>query len=385
MKFELLVAIRYLKAKRRQAVISIITLIAIAGVAAGVAALVIAMAVSAGLRQDMQERLLGAQAHITVLSSGPAGISNYLNVAEQVQQIEGVLAAAPYAYQGMMLSHKGASDGVLLKGVIPSLESKVSSMAERTKEGDFSALEGNAIAVGKELADAMLIGLGDEVTIVSGRVSPNLFGTANVTAPAKVVAIFSLGLYEYDTRLVFMPLDRAQYLIGTAAADVASGIDVKVKDIDSAAQVGARILEKLGPDYMFEDWKERNKTLFQALQLERLGMTVAIGLIVLVAALNIVATLIMMVLEKTRDIATLMAMGANRSQIRRIFILQGVVIGVIGTAFGLIGGLALSYAADTYRRIEMAPEIYGIEYLPFRPDVWDSIVVALSAIAISFL
>jgi lipoprotein-releasing system permease protein len=383
MKFELLVATRYLKAKRRQAVISLITLIAIVGVGAGVAALVIALAVSAGLREDLQERLLGAQAHLTLLPRASVVIEDYKSVVEKVQQRPEVIAVSPYVYQGMMLSHNEASDGVLVKGVIPGLESGVSALAQKTVEGNIADLTGNTIAVGKELADALGIQLGDDIKVISPVFVHNLVGAQPQTMYLKVVAIYSLGLFEYDTRLVFVPLDKAQYLL--ALNDVVSGVDVKLRNIDDAARVGQSIVDDLGILYSYEDWQTRNRTIFQALKLERLGMITAISLIVLVAALNIVAMLIMMVLEKSRDIAILVAMGANTGQIRRIFIYQGVVIGVIGTVLGLITGNVLSYVADTYRLIAMEPDVYAIAYLPFKARLWDSVAIGVAAMLVSFL
>lgn len=381
MKFEILVAARYLKAKRKQAVISLITVISIAGVAAGVAALVIAMAVSAGLRADLQERLLGAQAHLTVVATDNAGISRYNEVAAEIETVDGVLAAAPYAYQGMMLGDYGKE--LLVQGIEPEKEKRVSSLAARIVEGNFDDLKGNTIIIGKELAASTGIAIGDQVEVVSLRASATPFGTGPTSIFLTVKAIYSIGLYDYDMRLAYVPLEVAQYLVG--AGPVASRIDVKIRDIDAVLDVGKAVVEKLGPGFDFEDWQSRNKTIFQALKLERLGMAIAIGLIVFVAALNIVATLTMMVLEKTRDIATLMAMGATITQVRRIFIYQGLIIGVVGTTLGLALGHAVSYVADKYQLIKLAPDVYTIAYLPLKANGWDSAVIALAAVAISFL
>jgi lipoprotein-releasing system permease protein len=387
MKFEFLVATRYLKAKRKQAAISLITVIAIVGVAAGVAALVIAMAVSGGLRKDLRDRLLGAQAHVSVVARGADGIADYIKVAQRIQDVDGVIAASPYAYQGMFLSIVGsnAGEGVYVKGILPELESNISAVFDHAVEGDLRQLEGLTIAVGKELANALGIRVGDEVKLTSARLSQSAIGAVPANIQLKVVAVYSIGLYDYDKMLVYVPMRVAQYLLGIDRVDVATGIDVKIKDLDQSTAIGKRILSDLGPEYVFEDWQSRNKTLFQALQLERLGMALVVGLIVLVAALNIVATLIMMVLEKTRDIAILLAMGATPHQIRKIFIYQGLIIGFVGTVLGLAGGHVLSYLADTYRWISLAPDVYTIAYLPFKAEVWDSVVIAVSAILISFL
>jgi lipoprotein-releasing system permease protein len=385
MKFELLVATRYLKAKRKQSAISLITIIAILGVAAGVAALVIAMAVSEGLRRDLQTKLLGAQAHISLLSRGADGIRDYVATAKRIENIEGVVGAAPYAYQGMMLSAGEANAGVYVKGVVPELESRVSAVRNNVVAGDFLGLQGNSIVIGKELADSLYLKVGDEVRLTSPRISQSLIGGGPTTARLQVTAIYSIGLYDYDKTLVYVPMRVAQYLKGVDTIDVADGIDVKLEDLDQTAAVGMRILDELGSDYFFEDWQTRNKTLFQALKLERLGMAIAIGLIVMVAALNIVVTLIMLVLEKTRDIAILLAMGATPLQIRWVFIYQGLIIGIVGTAIGLAAGHLLSYLADSYRWIALAPDVYTIAYLPFRAELADSLVIAAAAVLISFL
>jgi len=382
MTFELLVATRYLRARRKQAVISLITLISVLGVMAGVAALVVAMAVSEGQRGDIRSRLLGVQAHVTVLPAGPTGIPNYLELAQEIEKVEGVVGAAPHAEQGMVISSPGLT-GVLVKGIIPELEGKVSELPQRVVQGSLDNLKDNTIAIGVELATSLGLKLGDRVRISSPTSSAGPLGSQQNTIYFTIVAIYSIGLFEYDSRLVYVPLEKAAYLLG--AGDVATNIEVKVRDMDRSEQVGDAIIDRIGGRYIYQDWKVTHKTIFQALNLERLGMTVAISLIVFVAALNIVATLTMMVLEKSRDIAILMAMGATLKQVRRIFMWQGVLIGVAGTFMGLTLGHVLSYLADKYRWIELSPDVYSISYLPFRADPADSVVIAIAAILISFL
>jgi len=382
MTFELLVATRYLRAKRKQAVISLITLISVLGVGAGVAALVVAMAVSEGQRGDIQQRLLGVQAHVTIQSASPTGIPNYREVTKEIEQVPGVTGAAPHTEQLMVISSPGLT-GVLVKGIVPELEGRVSRLPQSVIEGSLDDLQGNAIAIGKELAESLKLHLGDRVRVSSSTTSASPLGSQPNTIYFKVVAIYSIGLFEYDSRLVYVPLDKAAYLLGVD--DVATNIEVKVQNLDRSEEVGQAIVEHIGPGYIFEDWKDTNKTIFQALKLERLGMAIAISLIVFVAALNIVATLTMMVLEKSRDIAILMAMGATLKQVRRIFVWQGVIIGVAGTLIGLTLGHTLSFLADKYRWVTLSPDVYSIAYLPFRADAWDSVVIAVAAIAISFL
>lgn len=382
MRFELLIAVRYLRARRKRAVISLITFIAILGVGAGVAALVVAMAVSEGQREDIRNRLLGSQAHLSI-TRGVEGISNYVEVARQIEQVEGVVGAAPHSERGMAIRSSELS-AVIVKGIIPELEARVSQLPQSILPGgQLSDLKDNTIVIGKELAARLGLQVGDRVQLVSPVSSGGAVVMQNNSIWFKVVAIFSIGLYEYDSHLVYIPFDRAAYLVDSGP--VATNIEVKVRDIDQSTEVGEAILKKLGDGYEFEDWKVTHKAIFQALKLEQLGMAIAISLIVFVAALNIVATLTMMVLEKNRDIAILMAMGATLSQIRRIFMLQGVIIGVIGTAIGLIFGHLISYFADAYRLISLEPDVYSISYLPLRAVFTDSILIALCAVLISFL
>jgi lipoprotein-releasing system permease protein len=382
--FELLIATRYLRAKRKQAMISVITVIAMLGVSAGVAALVVAMAVSEGQRQDIRDKLLGAQAHLTVYSTGREGIPNYLEVARQIEQIPGVIGAAPHAEQYMVIST--TLTPVRVTGIVPELDARVSLLSKSIIAGNLADLSDQntaPIVIGQELAKRQSLEVGDRVNIMSAAGSGGPSGMERRSLSFKVVAIFSIGLYEYDSALVYVPFERATHLM--AVGNVATNIEVKTSDIDRSEQVGQAIIAKLGSGFIFDDWKVTHKTIFQALNLERLGMAIAIGLIVFVASLNIIATLTMMVLEKTRDIATLMAMGATVSQIRRVFILQGVIIGAVGTALGLVLGHGISYFADKYRLIPLSPEIYSIDRLPFQADPWDSVIIAAAAILISFL
>ena len=383
MTFELLVAIRYLKAKRKQAVISLITIISIVGVAAGVAALIIALAINAGFRDDLQKKLLGAQAHVSLLSKSRDGLPNYLEVTKQVEQVEGVVTAAPAVFQTVLISSPVASKGVFLKGIIPEKESHMSALSENIVQGSVKNFNDESIVLGQELANSLGSFLGDRVRVLSAETRLTPLGPITRNRTFEVVGIFSSGLYDFDSGWIYVSMKAAQALLGVG--DIASVIEVKVADIYQANAIGHRIVEKVGGDLDFTDWMSMNRSIFQALRLERLVMFITIGLIVMVAALNIVATLIMMVLEKTRDIAILLSMGATPFQIRRIFILQGVVIGVVGTAFGVVLGNLICYFADTYRLISLAPDVYTIAYVPFRAQWLDSVIVAASAILISFL
>jgi lipoprotein-releasing system permease protein len=383
MRFEFLVAIRYLKAKRKQAVVSLITVISVIGVAAGVAALVIALAINAGFRRDLQDKLLGASAHITILKPTREGILNYRSLSEQAAAVEGVVAASPALHQTVLLSTGVNSDGVVIKGVIPELEAERSDVFDTLLEGRFEDLEGNSVIIGENLARSLGSFLGDRLQVMSAETRITPVGPLPRTRILEVVGIFKSGLFQFDSGWVFAPIGVVQGLIG--AGDIASSIEVQIDDIDESETIATEILAVLDQDLDFTDWKTQNSSIFEALQLERLVMFITIGLIVIVASLNIVVTLVMMVLEKTRDIAVLMSMGATRENIRRVFVAQGVVIGVIGTFLGLIVGNLVSYLADAYRLVSLAPDVYSIAYVPFRLSPLDSVIVAVAAILISYL
>jgi lipoprotein-releasing system permease protein len=383
MKFELLVAVRYLKAKRKQAVISLITVISVVGVAAGVAALIIALAMNAGMREDLQNRLLGAQAHIALIPTGSEGIADYLQKTKEVEQVPGVVFAAPAVFQTVLISSGVQNKGVILKGILPDLETKMSALAENMEDGTIEEFGEDSVIIGKELAKALGAFKGDRVKVLSAETRPTPFGAVPRSRTFQIAGVYSSGLYDYDSGWIYVPIQSAQRLLGIG--DIATHIEVKVADIYQARSIGQKLVESIGGDVESTDWMTMNQSIFQALRLERLAMFIAIGLIVLVAAMNIVATLIMMVLEKTRDIAILMSMGATKDQVRRIFILQGVVIGVIGTAFGVVLGQTASYIADKYHLIRLAPDVFSIAYVPFDAQPLDSAIVAASAILISFL
>jgi lipoprotein-releasing system permease protein len=365
MKFELLVAIRYLKAKRKQAVISLITLISIVGVGAGVSALVVALAINAGFREDLESKLLGAQAHVNLLKNG--GIPNYQDLVEQVEKVEGVVAAAPSIFQTVLISSPVGNKGIFLKGIIPDKESRISALADSIVKGSLNDFSGQSIILGQELANHLGTFVGDKVEVLSAEPELTPLGRVPRRMAFDVTGIFSSGLYEYDSSYAYIPLDVSQRLL--RAGDIVTVIEVKVRDIYQAPAIGQQIVEEVDPSLNSKDWVETNRPIFEALALERLVMFITIGLIVFVAALNIVATLIMMVLEKTRDIAILMSMGATPTNIRRVFIAQGVIIGVIGTFFGLIVGHVIAYVADKYHLISLAPDVYTIAYVPFKANL----------------
>ena len=436
MRFELFIATRYLRAKRRQAFIGIITGISIAGVAAGVASLVVAMAITNGFRQDLQQRLLGSTSHISLQRVADDGIKDWPALMERLSKQPHVVAAAPAIFEQVLIARGPRARGAVLKGMIPRYERKVGDLLNSVKEGSAAPLEDTAnteaesqpeskaadkpalssvegsvrstqappdanespdslaavqqrvsamppIVLGKDMADNLGATFGSVVLVVSPQGELTPFGTVPKYNRFRVVGIFNSGFFDYDSSWAFVRLSDAQKLFGLG--DLISVIEFKVDDIYQAAPISSELETAAGKGFMATNWEEQNKALFHALKLERLVTFITIGLIVFVAALNILISLIMMVMEKTKDIAVLMSMGTRRAQVRNLFIAQGVLIGVIGTAIGLVLGYAISYAGGHYHLLSLSPEVYSIDYVPFAPRVIDGLLVALVAVGISFV
>jgi len=409
MQFELFVAARYLKAKRRQAVIGIITFISIVGVAAGVASLIIALAINNGFRQDLQDRLLGSSSHINLLRVEADGIRNWQPLLSELEKQPHVVAGAPAIYEQVLISRGARAQGAVLKGIIPSEENKVSDLLNSVKAGSAAPLSATSpttsqsttdsdeqnplpaqlatslapIVLGKDMADQLGAAVGSIVTATSPQGELTPFGIVPKYARFKVVGIFSSGFYDYDNSWAFIRLSDAQRLFDLS--DVISVLEFKVDDIYKAGEIGRQLEAAAGKGFMSTNWMEQNRALFRALRLERVVTFITIGLIVFVAALNILISLIMMVMEKTRDIAVLVSMGAKRKQVRRIFIFQGLLIGVVGTAIGLVLGCSLSWAAGHYHWLSLSAEVYSIDYVPFAPRFWDAVLVCAVAIGVSFV
>ena len=385
MQFEFIVAIRYLKAKRKQAVVSVITGVSVLGVAAGVSALIIALAMNTGFRQDLEAKLLGAQPHISLLTADGRGIADYMDIVEQVNAIDGVVAAAPAIHQEVLISNGFRSKGVYIKGIVPELETRRSTALDTLIEGNIEDFGEHSMLMGEGLANSMGSFLGDQVKVQSIETQVTPIGGVPRSLAFDVDGLFRSGLYEFDTRYVYAPIWAVQRLGGFGDLDVVSAIEIQIEEADESDALGLRIVDEIGRGLEYIDWKTQNSSLFQALQLERLAMWLAIGLIILVASLNIVGTLVMMVMEKTRDIAVLMSMGATRDNIRRVFIAQGVIIGVVGTIFGLIIGNAVAFFADKYELISLSEDVWSIDHVPFDSSLMDSVIVAVAAILVSYL
>jgi lipoprotein-releasing system permease protein len=415
MRFELFIASRYLRAKRRQAFIGVITGISVAGVAAGVACLVVALAINNGFRQDLQERLLGSTSHINLLRIESDGIRDWRPLMQRLAKQPHVIAAAPVIYEEVLISRGPRANGAVLKGMIPQDESRVSDLLKSVTSSIPDPLaEKNAgdklqpnptsdptqsptnlagvaervaemppIILGKDMADSLGAGIGAVVLVTSPQGELTPFGLVPKYSRFRVAGILNSGFYDYDSTWALARLADTQQLFGLG--DEIASIEFKVDDIYNAAAIAKNIEAAAGKGFMTTNWMEQNKALFRALRLERLVTFITIGLIVFVAALNILISLTMMVMEKTRDIAVLMSMGTRKSQIQRIFVAQGVLIGVCGTVIGLALGFAVAWAGARYHMLALSAEVYSIDYVPFAPRAVDGLMVAVVAIAISLL
>jgi len=388
MRFELFVALRYLKAKRRQAVISVITLISVIGVMAGVAALVVALAINSGFREELEKRLLGATANINLLRTRNDGISNYEELAARLARVPHVVASAPTLYEQVVVSSRSRAQGVVLKGIEPQREVRVGDLLTRLREGSLDGLSqtyanADPIIVGTELAKSLGVFVGDTVLVTSpqGYITP--FQIVPKFRHFRVVGIFDSGFYDFDATWAFTTLRAAQRLFDLA--EVVSVIEFRVDDIYQAQPIAEVIRRAAGPGYETTTWMEQNRSVFSALRLERLVTILTIGLIVIVAALNIFITLAMMVMEKHRDIAVLMSMGAKQRQVWAIFTLHGLLIGAVGTFLGLTLGYALSWLGERYKLIPLQADIYALSSVPFHARPGDGVWIALAALAISFV
>ena len=388
--FELFVARRYLKARRKEAVISVITAISVLGVAAGVMALVVALAINNGFRDTLQRNLLGAMAHINVQEKEPRnGVENWEALAAMIRQVPHVTAAGPALYTPIFFSGPMLQKGGILKGVDIGAEMQISDTLRHLRAGSVDRLRAApdggkpGIILGARLAEDIGMLQNSIVTVISPQGELTPFGPRPSIRSFRVVGIFESGFYDIDDQWAYTSLAAAQQVL--SLQDVVNQIEVKLDDLNRAPEV-ARTIEKIaGPKYATLTWMERNRQLLNALKMEKAVTVVTIGLIELVAAMNILITLVMMVMEKYRDIAVLMSMGARRAQIRGIFMLQGVLIGVVGTAIGLTLGYALCYFADRYRWIRLDEQVYALSFVPFEPRWVDGVWVAAAAILVSFL
>ena len=390
MSFELFVARRYLTARRKQAFISVITLISVAGIAIGVAALVIAIALITGFQGDVQDKILGATSHVMVSDLGARGLEDYEAMAETIRAIPGVESVSPVVYSTVLVTGIGESSGALVKGIDFERERPTSPWLQSLEAGGLPETGGarEGLLLGRELALRIGAQVGDVVGLVTASSTLSPMGLLPKRKTFEVAGIFNTGLYEFDSSTALVAIGVAQKLFGLEGR--ASYIQVKLEDIFAAPAIGARIQAALPPVVYITTWMELNRSLFSALKLEKNIMFLTITLIVIVAALNIIATLILMVMEKTRDIGTLMAIGATPLMVNRIFFFQGALIGVIGTALGVALGLGWCALANAFELIKIPVDIYQISYVPFRMRPLDlaaivgvTLLICLSLIHIS--
>lgn len=405
--YEWALSFRYLKAKRKQIFISLITWISVGGVAVGVMALIVVLAVMSGFEEHLKSKILGTNAHVVVLRLDGSRLEQYEQLLERVKHAEHVVAVTPFIYSQVMLSSKSGVMGVVVRGIDPTGERLVTDLAKNIREGGLERLSDEVsraagevedpppplpgIAIGRELAKHLNVFLGDEITMVSpvGTMTPA--GMIPKYRRFEVVALFDSGMFEYDTSLAFISLSTAQRFFGLG--DAVTGLQVKVDDVYQASRVAQALRHALGFPYWTRDWTEMNRNLFAALRVEKVTMFIILVLIVLVAAFNIVSTLIMLVMEKTRDIAILKSMGATKRGIMKIFMLEGLMIGTAGTVLGAIGGIVLASGLDRIREvierifhISLFPkDVYYFDQLPVKLQTLDFAVITLAAIILSFL
>ena len=385
--YELFLGIRYLKAKRKQRFISVITIISVLGVMVGVMALVVVLSVMNGFRSDLMSKILGVNSHVLVLNLSGT-FSGYQPVAEKVGKMDGVVAVTPFVYTQVMLNNAGRVSGAVLRGIDPKTAAKVVSFDAMIKEGSLSSLDETekgvpGMIIGSELAKQIGAATGSLVTVISpeGKLTP--LGRTPNTQRFKVTAIFDSGMYEYDASMVYISLKEAQRFL--ALGDSVTGLELNVKEVYQSDVIAKKIQKELGYPYWTKDWKLMNRSLFSALKLEKLTMFVILTMIVLVGALNIISTLVMVVMEKTRDVAILRAMGATAKSIMSIFMFQGILVGIVGTTAGLLSGLGICHLLSRYKFISLPSDVYYISKLPVQVVFSDVAVVAAAAVVISFL
>jgi lipoprotein-releasing system permease protein len=400
MKFEAFIALRYLRAKRKQTMMSVISVISILGIAAGVMALVIALAFSTGFKEDVQGKILGATSAINLLRIDRTPMPKFEEVLRKVSGVPHVTGSAPAIFNQVFIASSSHNQGAALKGINPAWENQVSDFLSHVVEGDRHALDTryagserfaenippplDKIIIGKEMSRAIGVRVGDTLKVLypMGRLTPMGMTASQMTF--RVAAIFESGLWDIDANWTYVHIDAARRLFSYPEGS-ALVLQFKIDDLENAEAIAEKIRARAGNGFITTTWIELNKPLFSALKLEKLVLFLTIGLIVFVASLNIVTTLIMMVLEKQRDIAILTAMGATEKTIQRVFMLQGLIIGLIGTVIGDVLGIGISWILDTYKLLKLEAEIYSIPYVPFHVRGWDAVLISVTALVISYL
>jgi lipoprotein-releasing system permease protein len=383
--FELFIAFRYLRAGRKQAFISLISLISTIGVAVGVMALLIALALMTGLQSELRDRIVGAAAHVYVFKVG--GIQDPAGEVRKLRELPRVTGAAPVVLGKGLITSGGGEAFITIKAIDPDLEKGVTHVDRALEAGTMDRLVNpdgpQGILVGRDLAKSLQVHVGDFVQVTTPEGMTNTpIGPIMRPRTLQVSGIFSLGLYEFDSEYGFVALDVGMRMLGREHPDF---VELGLDDMFKAQEVVDTIVARFGAEYLPQDWADLNRNLFSALWLEKMAITITIGLIVMVAALNIIASLILLVMEKSRDIAILKTMGTSAASVRRIFMLQGLIIGMVGTTAGAIGGCVLIYIFDRYKLIRIPIDVYQISYVPFTLQPQDFVIVVLSAILICFV
>ncbi len=394
MSYELFISLRHLRAKRKQFFISAITLLSIVGVAVGVMALIVVLAVMTGFENDITSKIVGMTAHVLVRQHGRSGLENYRAITQRVRGIDGVVGATPFIFNQVMLTSEFGITGAVLRGIDPESIGDVTSLVQNTKVGSVGALEFSApagIIIGSELSKTLGVSVGNWINVVTPLGTMTPLGMAPKRERFKVVGIFTSGYYEYDTSFAYISISSAQRFFNMP--DVVTGIEAKVKNVYKAREVASRIEKSLGFPFWTSDWMAMNRNFFKALKMEKIAMFIILTLIVFVAALAIVTTLIMVVMGKTRDIAILKSMGATTSSIMKIFIFEGLLIGVVGTIVGTILGLLIAYNLEGITqfleglfRFKFLPgDVYYIDELPSTVRPLDVVLIDGIAFLLSFL
>jgi lipoprotein-releasing system permease protein len=395
MKYEWFIGLRYLKAKRKQTFISIITIISVVGVAVGVIALIVVLSVMSGFEKTIKEKILGTKAHLVILKASQQGMDHYGELIKEVEQVKGVVSATPFIYTEVMLSSESNVTGGVIKGVDPDQEGKVTDLSRNMKAGGLQDLKGESdspgIILGVELAKQLGVSLNDAIQVISplGTLTP--MGMMPKMKRFRVVGIFHSGMYDFDSKFAYISIESAQKFLNMDSR--VTGIEVKSNNIYQVKEIGKEIRKKLGFPFWTQDWMEMNRNLFSALRLEKIIMFIILVLIVVVAAFNIISTLIMVVMEKHKDIAILKSMGASSMGILKIFIIEGGVIGVVGTGLGTIVGLAMAlnldkivaFLEDLFGFRILSPDVYYIEKFPSQVNPLDIALIVVTAILISLL
>lgn len=387
MRFETFVALRYLFSRRKQTFIYIISLMSILGVGLGVGALVVVLGVYNGLTTDMRDKILGANAHAIVMAHTPNAFEHATDVAERARKAPHITGATPFIYSEVMLSSGRGVKGIILRGIEPQTAAPVVTMLQRLRAGSVADLEQEGtpgIIIGDELASRLGLIVGSRINMLSSSGESGASGFKPRIRPFVVRGIFKTGMYEYDSSLAFVTLAAARDTLGLPDGFL-TGVEVTVDDLFAADKIAAGLSETLGYPFYVRHWMEMNANLFAALKLEKIGMFILLTMVVLIGSFSIVTSLVMLVMEKTRDIAILMSMGATRRTIRRIFMLQGTIIGFIGTMLGYAMGLSLGWALKRYQFIKLPENVYTLDHLPIIITWSDVLIIGASAMLLCFL